>query len=153
MAKSQWSIKTFHKKEAVKIIYVGADKRITSLLVLPEQNTVTYKDKSYVLIPEKIFTHEGYPTLIINYKDAEPLDPLELDNYIYAADDFNTAISSKVGKELFEATKEKGLGDLSTILSGLSLLGVLYLAYTFSGQITEIIEKLDTLNTFITGGQ
>jgi len=148
---SQWYIKNFKKEQAVKMIYVGNDKRIIIRWLLPENNTITYNNKSYMLHPNKMFIHKGTPSIFINFKDAEPLDPLEQSNQIYSADDFNTAISSKVGQELFEASKPKTLADLGTIISILSLVGVAYLLITMNDNFTNLLNQINEIRQIIGG--
>lgn len=148
---SQWYIKNFKKEQAVKMIYVGNDKRIIIRWLIPENNTITYNNKSYMLHPNKMFIHKGTPSLFINFKDAEPLDPLDKSNQIYSADDFNTAISSKVGQELFEASKPKTLADLGTIISILSLVGVAYLLITMNDNFTNLLNQINEIRQIIGG--
>ena len=150
---SQWYIKQFKKQEAVKMFYVGSDKRVIVRWMLPENNTITHDNKSYMLHPDKMFIHMGTPAIFINYKDAEPLDPLDLEKqHIYSANDFNTAISSKVGQELFEASKPKTLGDLGTIISILSLVAIGYLVYLMNQNFADLITQIDELRSIINGG-
>ena len=148
---SQWYIKNFKKEQAVKMIYVGNDKRIIIRWLLPENNTITYNNKSYMLHPNKMFIHKGTPSIFINFKDAEPLDPLDKSNQVYSADDFNTAISSKVGQELFEASKPKTLADLGTIISILSLVGVAYLLITMNDNFTNLLNQINEIRQIIGG--
>jgi len=148
---SQWYIKNFKKEQAVKMIYVGNDKRIIIRWLLPENNTITYNNKSYMLHPNKMFIHKGTPSLFINFKDAEPLDPLDKSNQIYSADDFNTAISSKVGQELFEASKPKTLADLGTIISILSLVGLAYVLITMNDNFTNLLNQINEIRQIIGG--
>ena len=148
---SQWYIKNFKKEQAVKMIYVGNDKRIIIRWLIPENNTITYNNKSYMLHPNKMFIHKGTPSLFINFKDAEPLDPLDKSNQIYSADDFNTAISSKVGQELFEASKPKTLADLGTIISILSLVGLAYVLITMNDNFTNLLNQINEIRQIIGG--
>ena len=148
---SQWYIKNFKKEQAVKMIYVGNDKRIIIRWLIPENNTITYNNKSYMLHPNKMFIHKGTPSLFINFKDAEPLDPLDKSNQIYSADDFNTAISSKVGQELFEASKPKTLADLGTIISILSLVALAYVLITMNDNFTNLLNQINEIRQIIGG--
>lgn len=148
---SQWYIKNFKKEQAVKMIYVGNDKRIIIRWLLPENNTITYNNKSYMLHPNKMFIHKGTPSIFINFKDAEPLDPLDKSNQVYSADDFNTAISSKVGQELFEASKPKTLADLGTIISILSLVGLAYVLITMNDNFTNLLNQINEIRQIIGG--
>jgi|TARA_Y100000033_G_C2726975_1_gene101402 hypothetical protein len=149
---SQWYIKNFKKDEAIKMIYTGSDKRIIIRWLIPENNTITYNNKSYMLHPKKMFIHKGTPTVYINYKDAEPLDVLDKNNQVYTPDDFNTAISSKVGQELFEASKPKGLESIAPIISIASLLGVIYIAYTMQNSFTELRDTINAIAQYLSGG-
>jgi len=149
---SQWYIKNFKKNEAVKMFYVGNDKRIIVKWMLVENNTITHNNKSYMLHPDKMFIHKGTPSIFINYKDAEPLNPLDKQHQVYSADDFNTAISSKVGQELFEASKPKGLENLGSIVSIITLLAVLYLVYLMNDNFTNLQDQINQLIQVINGG-
>lgn len=150
---SQWYIKQFKKDQAVKMFYIGSDKRVIVKWMIPENNSITHENKSYLLTPEKMFIHKGIPSVFINYKDAEPLDPLDKSNkHIYSADDFNTAISSKVGEELFAASKPKTLENLGGILGLITLLAVGYLVYLMNQNFTDLQEQINQLLQIINGG-
>ena len=63
---SQWYIKNFKKDEAVKMIYTGSDKRIIIRWLIPENNTITYNNKSYMLHPKKcLYIKERPPFILI----------------------------------------------------------------------------------------
>ena len=146
----QWIIKTFHKDKAVKVIYFGVDKRIALIWTIPENDRVTVKEKTYAIVPEKTFTHQGTPTLFVNFENAEPLDPLDFKQAVMTSDDFNTAISSKVGWDMFDATNPNKL-DLSTMISLGVVVAVIYLMYTMNEQFTELQTQINDLITRLGG--
>jgi hypothetical protein len=148
--KASW----FHKKTAVKVIVFTKDKRVRVDYVKPANNTLTAFKKTYTLNDSDWFISEGFPTYIFNDVDSEPQNPLNPKvRSLMSADDFNVAISSKVARDIFEASKGgMDSGSLGLILSIFTLIGVAVVGYlTFdnfaqlSQSITEIREILSLI--------
>lgn len=141
----QWIIKTFHKKEAVKLIFVGRDRRVRVHWVVPNQDdTIQYGDRAYLLHDEKVYYQEGIPCIFINPVDAEPLDMILIGRNLYNAVDFGTAIGSNVTKDLMNSTKRKTV-DFALYVS-LALFGLMgYMWYTFSTELSSISDQLQSL--------
>jgi hypothetical protein len=148
---TKFSANWFNKKTAVKVIIFSKDKRVRITYVNPSNNTLTAFKKTYTLNDNDWFISEGFPTYIFNDIDSEPQNPLNPKvRSLMSADDFNVAISSKVARDIFEASKG-GMdgGTLGLVLNILTLLGVAVIGYlTFdnfavlSERITEIREIL-----------
>lgn len=144
----QWYLKTFRRSEIVRLIHTDVDKRISVKYILQtEKNKIQIGEKSFLLTHEKINYLEGIPTVFTNYKTAEPLDILDVQNTIYTPEKFNTAITAQVVKELFAATKMKKLQDISTMLSIGILLVCGYSLYMMMTKLDEIMNILQQLQT------
>lgn len=154
---TRFSAKHFHSKTAIKAIIFNKDKRIRTHYVNPEGNTITIKEKAYTLNDQDWFISEGFPTYIFNDTDAQPKNPL--DNKakpVMTPDDFNTAISSKVAKEIFDASgKGMDSATISLILSGLSLAGIVVLGYLFTSNLEGLTTTINEIREVlrIIGGQ
>jgi len=102
---TRFTAKYFSKNTAVKAIIFTKDKRIKTYYTKPEGNTITLNGKSYTINDQDWFINDGFPTYIFNDSDAQPKNPLVNKNVpVMSPDDFNTAISSKVAKEIFDAS-------------------------------------------------
>jgi len=144
-------LKTFYKRKLLKVIFVGEDKRITTHWLLPNEKMISFNEKTYPVIPQKIFYSNGIPTLLVNYKNAEPLDPLEFDNQVYDPSDFNTAISAKVGRDIFLAGEKKPM-DIGFLVSILVILVLGYVIYSMMNNQTELLKEIAELNRLLGGG-
>ena len=101
--KASW----FHKKTAVKVIVFTKDKRVRVDYVKPANNTLTAFKKTYTLNDSDWFLSDGFPTYVFNDLDSEPQNPLNPKvRSLMSADDFNVAISSKVARDIFEASNK-----------------------------------------------
>jgi hypothetical protein len=151
---NKFSATYFHKKTAVKVILFSKDKRVRVSYVNPSNNTLTAFKKTYTLNDNDWFISDGFPTYVFNDLDSEPQNPLNPKvRSLMSADDFNVAISSKVARDIFEASKGgMDSGSLGLILNIITLLGVIVIGYlTFdnfgvlSERITEIREILQLI--------
>lgn len=148
---TKFSANWFNKKTAVKVIIFSKDKRVRTAYVNPLNGTLTAFKKTYTLNDTDWFISEGFPTYVFNDLDSEPQNPLNpKQRSLMSADDFNVAISSKVARDIFEASN-RGMdtGSLALILNIMTLIGVAVIGYlTFdnfaqiSASITEIREIL-----------
>jgi len=128
---TRFTAKHFSKNTAVKAIIFTKDKRIKTYYTKPEGNTLTINGKSYTINDQDWFINDGFPTYIFNDSDAQPKNPLINKTVpVMSPDDFNTAISSKVAKEIFDASS-KGMdtATLSLIISFVTLGGVAVVGY------------------------
>jgi len=151
---TKFSANWFNKKTAVKVIIFSKDKRVRITYVNPQNSTLTAFKKTYTLNDNDWFISEGFPTYIFNDVDSEPQNPLNPKvRSLMSADDFNVAISSKVARDIFEASKGgMDSGSLGLVLSIFTLIGVAVVGYlTFdnfaqlSQSITEIREILSLI--------
>lgn len=146
---NEFIIKHFKRNHAVKVIFVGVDKKVKIFWTLLNENRITVENKTYLLAPEKIFIHQGVSTVFVNYLNAEPLDITRIDYKVFTPEKFDKAIGSKVVEDLIKANKPKETLNLSILLSGVVLLAIVYLYFTFNKQlegIKELLEALQTLN-------
>jgi hypothetical protein len=151
---TKFSANWFNKKTAVKVIIFSKDKRVRITYVNPQNSTLTAFKKTYTLNDNDWFISEGFPTYVFNDLDSEPQNPLNPKvRSLMSADDFNVAISSKVARDIFEASKGgMDSGSLGLILNIITLIGVAVIGYlTFdnfsilSERITEIREILSLI--------
>jgi hypothetical protein len=151
---TKFSANWFNKKTAVKVIIFSKDKRVRITYVNPQNSTLTAFKKTYTLNDNDWFISEGFPTYIFNDVDSEPQNPLNPKiRSLMSADDFNVAISSKVARDIFEASKGgMDSGSLGLILNIITLIGVAVIGYltfdnfaTLSQSITEIREILSLI--------
>jgi hypothetical protein len=134
----------FYKKTAVKVIIFSKDKRVKTAYVNPSNNTLTVFKKTYTLNDQDWFISEGFPTYIFNDVDSEPQNPLNPKvRSLMSADDFNVAISSKVARDIFEASKGgMDSGSLGLILSIFTLIGVAVVGYLTFDNFTQLSQSL-----------
>lgn len=154
---TRFSAKYFNKDKAIKAIIFTKDKRIKTYYCKPEGNTITIKEKSYTLNEQDWFINDGFPTYIFNDSDAQPKNPLTNKAVpVMSPDDFNTAISSRVAKEIFDASG-RGLdsGMLSLILSGLALAGIGIVGYLVATNYEQMMLTINEIREVlrIIGGQ
>lgn len=141
---TKFSANWFNKKTAVKVIIFSKDKRVRITYVNPQNNTLTAFKKTYTLNDNDWFISEGFPTYIFNDIDSEPQNPLNPKiRSLMSADDFNVAISSKVARDIFEASN-KGMdgGTLGLVLNILTLLGVAVVGYLTFDNFTQLSQSL-----------
>lgn len=141
----------FHKKTAVKVIIFSKDKRVKTAYVNPSNNTLTVFKKTYTLNDQDWFISEGFPTYIFNDVDSEPQNPLNPKvRSLMSADDFNVAISSKVARDIFEASKGgMDSGSLGLILSIFTLIGVAVVGYLTFDNFTQLSQSLSEIREIL----
>jgi hypothetical protein len=145
--KASW----FHKKTAVKVIVFTKDKRVRVDYVKPLNNTLTAFKKTYTLNDSDWFLSDGFPTYVFNDLDSEPQNPLNPKvRSLMSADDFNVAISSKVARDIFEASN-KGMdgGTLGLVLNILTLVGVAVVGYLTFDNFTVLSERITEIREIL----
>jgi hypothetical protein len=141
----------FHKKTAVKVIVFTKDKRVRVDYVKPENNTLTAFKKTYTLNDSDWFLSDGFPTYVFNDLDSEPQNPLNPKvRSLMSADDFNVAISSKVARDIFEASN-KGMdgGTLALVLNILTLIGVAVVGYLTFDNLATLTTRLNEIREIL----
>jgi hypothetical protein len=154
---TKFSAKYFHSKTDIKAIIFTRDKRIKTIFENPENNTLTYNNKTYMLNDKDWFLSEGFPTYIFNDSDIDPQNPLNPKvKSVMNPDELNIAMSSKVAREILDASKSGMDGNVLTlVLSILSLIavgGVGYLMVENFQSITITINEIREVLKLI-GGQ
>ncbi len=120
-----------NKHKYLRVIKFNSDK----------SSTITYHLSSkfkpnFLINPDHIFIYNGYRTVVITDKSAETINPLDFESK-FNANDFQTAIESKLIRDTFSTLKHN-LFDKVTILLILNLvitLGVLYFLLKSQGVI------------------
>jgi hypothetical protein len=141
---TRFQAKYFSKDKAVKAIIFSKDKRIKTYYANPLSNTITLNNKSYTINDNDWFISEGFPTFVYNDQSAEPQNPLKVKlQPVMSPEDFNVAISSKVAKEIFDASSNKlDSGTIGLILSFITLVGLGALYYVFNEKFTAMMQLL-----------
>ena len=154
---TRFTAKYFHKETAVKAIIFTKDKRIKTYYTKPEGNTITINNKSYTINDQDWFINDNFPTYVFNDSDAQPKNPLiNKADPVMTPDDFNTAISSKVAKEIFDASgKGMDTATLSLILSFITLAAVGVVGYLFMTNFEQLSLTINEIREVlrIIGGQ
>jgi len=149
---NKFSATYFHKKTAVKVILFSKDKRVRVSYVNPSNNTLTAFKKTYTLNDNDWFISDGFPTYVFNDLDSEPQNPLNPKvRSLMSADDFNVAISSKVARDIFEASKAgMDSGSLGLILNILTLVGIAVVGYLTFDNFAILFEQIKEIQEYIT---
>lgn len=150
---SQFIIKNFQKKQAVKAYVVYPNKRVKLFWAIPKDGFIKV-DKKQFIVDDKSF-YLGKDNIQTYYYDSNHVEPLNIFNpdkplSSMTPDDFDTAISAQVAREIFNATA--GGVDKSTIallLSGVTLLAVIVVGYMALGNIDTILTKLQELEDLL----
>ena len=154
---TRFRAKWFYKDAAVKAIIFTKDKRIKTYYTKPEGNTITINNKSYTLNDNDWFINDNFPTYIFNDSDAQPKNPLiNKSAPVMTPDDFNTAISSKVAKEIFDASgKGMDTATLSLLVSFITLAAVGVVGYLFMTNFEQLSTTINEIREVlrIIGGQ
>lgn len=112
--------RNLNKDKYIKVIDFKKDKRIK----ISYHHEDDFKP-DYLVNNNHIFLHNGYRTLLISDTKKETINPLDLKS-AYPVDKFQTAIESKVIKDVFTDLKVKEL-DLTKILlfGNIAISGIL----------------------------
>lgn len=149
----------FKKSKAVGCILVWKDHRITEHIVTYEGDYIVIGNKRFTINKDKVFYRRGIPYFIYYANDPEPLpldtkgtpidavapiDPTAWKPSPIDSTDFQTAIDSKVIKEVLSASNEDQKLMMVVIMVGIIILAALgglyyYLTEQF-GIIAELIK-------------
>lgn len=129
----------FFKHKYIRVITFNSDK--TSNIDYYKRtningNQLMVGDKLIMINPNHVFNAKGYSTILINDKASETINPLDFKSQ-YNHDDFQTAINSKITREIFTSLKTDKF-DLVKILLIANALGILLIIYyiVFGGGIS-----------------
>lgn len=154
---TKFSAKYFQNNKAIKVIVFSKDKRVKTYYAKPYNNTVEVESKTYTLNDQDWFISEGFPTYIFNDRDAEPQNPLNPKvRSLMTADDFNVAISSKVARDIFDASNSKmDTGTLGLIISIITLIGVGAVGYLLTENFAQLSQTITEIREVLRliGGQ
>ena len=156
--KNQFIVKHFMKNKHVKAYVIYPDGRAKLYYAIPDNDTIKVDNKIYNLtVEEKYLTGKNIPTYFYDSNNIEPKNLFKEDciNKVLTAKQLNTAISSKVATEIFQASS--GSMDkvtISMILSGVVIAVVLVGLYMLNGKLDGIIETLEKIKqvTDLMGG-
>lgn len=121
----------FHKSKYLRVIHFTKAKRSYIEYINDENQCL-----SFLVNPEHVFLAGGFRSVIVTDKSAQTINPLDFESK-YPADDFKTAIESKIVRETFATIDKKGL-DITTLLLLLNILIGLACVY-FGLQATGVI--------------
>lgn len=107
---SQWTIKHFKKKKAVRCIIYYPEKRVRIYWAIPKDDLVTIKGKVYSCDSTKHYFSllNGIPTFTYLVNKPEPLLVDDIKNSpIMSSAEFNVAINNRVVKDIFTSADKK----------------------------------------------
>lgn len=143
---NQFTIKHFHKKDAIKLLIVYPSRKWKLVWALPDNDLVKYKGYEFK-INEKdfILDNKNTPCYIVDTGNIEVKDPYSPNkiNKIISPEELNTAISARVATEIFNTMKSAM--DKSTIAI---IVGVMGIAITLVG-IYLLMGRLDELQSLL----
>jgi len=121
-------MKIFNKHKYLRVIKFNSDK----------SSTITYHLSSkfkpnFLINPEHIFYFKGYRTIIITDKSAETINPLDFSSK-YNASDFESAIESKLIRDVFHTLKPNTLDKTTFILLIILILNIAVIYLLLKGQ-------------------
>jgi hypothetical protein len=136
-------LKVYKRRNMIKAIIVYADRRVKSYWVKPDNNTLTIGERSYTITKDDIFLSKNVPCYLYQADVPEPINPLNFNKSLWTAQEFNTAIESKVAREIFNAVDKKlDAGTIAMIMGAATVLAVVVVAYLGSTSIQLILEQL-----------
>ena len=143
----QWFIKTFMKRQAVRIYIATPDKRLKEYWGLPKGDQVSIKGVGTFILTtdEASLSSKNVPTFIFNTVNPEPLDLQKGKKSVYTPEQFQVAIDSNIAKEIFLATKSGSISQDTMIILGVMVLGFAGLGYYITDQLNAINEILQAL--------
>lgn len=156
---SQFIIKNFRKKQAIKLLIVYPSRKFKLVWIIPDKDIASYDGMSFN-INEKdfILDSNNIPCYIVDTKNVEVKDPYAPNtiNQVMTPLDFDTAISAKVATELFNTLKSAI--DKHTISIIIGVIGIVItglIGYMIIGKLDAFVEQLDRIESYIkliTGG-
>lgn len=147
---SQWFIRTFRKRVAVRVFLALEDKRIIERWIVPKLNSQDLDIKGigvYKMTNEGMYlTSKNVPTYNYDVNSCEPVILSEKAHQSYLTpSDYATALNSKVIKEALDATKGNGIEQSTIILGVIMILGFLAIIYLQNQGFSSISDGLLSL--------
>lgn len=140
-----WFIKTFRKRQAVRLVIILEDHRVIEFWRIPQGDTVQLQGYgAYKIDSQNLhLTSKNVPTYYYNILNTEPLKMIAKETKTYMSPDkYQTALNSKAEKALLDATKPVSIDTQTVILIVVFVVGLLGLGYYLSGQIQAILDIL-----------
>lgn len=147
--KNQWFIKKFHRNKAVITIMHYPNKRTKVRYAIPEGENVYIDGGVYRCNTEKDYFSllNGIPCFTYQFNKVEPVRIDGEKPSSMSADEYNTAINSKVVEAIFNATDKK-MDLVMAIIIGLvataiiTLLGFFYM----NDKLNDIFDFIKQFN-------
>jgi len=105
----------FNKHKYLRVIHFTTNKRSFIEYINDEKQGL-----SFLVNPEHVFLAGGFRSVIVTDKSAQTINPLDFESK-YPADDFKTAIESKIVRETFATIEKKGL-DITILILILNII-------------------------------
>ena len=155
--KNQFIIKHFMKSKAVKCYVIHADKRLRLTWVIPNGNDLTVGKYTFHMNSDVMYLSKSIPCFVFSYKNAEPLNIIDINQQTFmTAEDYDTAISSHVAREIFEASSKGMDGNTLLMVIGLGIVGVIgvasYLLYSRFDEIKTLLNQIIEMLRVLGGG-
>jgi hypothetical protein len=145
-----WINKHLRKGKCVHVMVYDLPRRVKSYYLIPVDNIVSIPGHRWKLNELKVYLFKGIPSYVLSTKDAEPIDPLELDKHIESSETFDIAIGQTVAREIFNAMKSSfNSAMLSLILMFVLTIGLVVIAYLGSEMIASLQADLDAIKNVI----
>lgn len=142
----QWVIKTFKKKQAVRIYIVNEENRLRSYWVIPNPSgEVIIGSYAFKLSKDAMVLQNNVPTYVFNTKNADPINLVKKRTRHMTAEDFHLAIDSHVAQDIIKASGGDKLSLEFIITLLVMFVGFAGIFYVFSGQFEELRLLIETI--------
>jgi hypothetical protein len=147
---NEWTIKTFHKKEAIRATVAYPDKRVRLHWAIPNGSTVQIGKNTFTINEKDVMIQNGIPAYMFLVGRPEPLNPYAVTQSYMTSEDFDVAISAKVAREILEVTSGKfEPGLVGLLVSGLAVIASIGVGYWLSTFLTDILERVIEIERII----
>lgn len=118
----------FNKDKYLKVLIITSSKQIKVTYIIPSDNGFNVNGNNYLLNPDHIYTSGGFKTVLINDLSAETIDPLNFKSR-FNKKEFNSAINSKLIKDIFDSNEDKKLNMTTMLIIGVLAISFIILIY------------------------
>ena len=158
---SQWFIKNFRKNSIVKCLLLLPDRRIKTFYAIPKNKVIQYGGMAFIVNEKDFFMSKNTPTYIYDINNVEPkekdnkIEPSEMYdkktlNNVMSPVDFDTAISARVAKEIFEVTSNKMDKNTINIMLTIGAIGIIaVVGYMLSKKMDTILEAIENIKNLL----
>lgn len=150
---SQWMIKKFHKKKAIRVFIYYPDRKIRLYWAIPKSDIVTVNGKAYNCDASRFYftMHNRIPTFTYLVDRPEPLTIDDLKNSpVMSSEEYNVAVNNRVIKEIFNSADKKMDLVTAVIVGMVAVVLVVGIAGFFVyKEIESLKTSLDEIRTLL----